>query len=103
MLNKDGKPDPKGCGHTFTAGLYFISFMVIVSFIFLNLFIAIILESFNASQTAEGLQVNVETVNSFNNIWLQFDPKGRGFISVNKVNRLISQLLDEEIKAIKNY
>ena len=41
--------EPNGCGSQVSAFLYFISFMVIVSFIFLNLFIAIILEGFNKS------------------------------------------------------
>ena len=36
-----------GCGSQPHANMYFISFMVIVSFVFLQLFIAIILESFN--------------------------------------------------------
>lgn len=41
--------NPKGCGSRGTSYLYFMSFMIIVSFVFLNLFIAIILESFNSS------------------------------------------------------
>jgi hypothetical protein len=39
----------KGCGNS-VAKAYFISFMLIVSIIFLNMFIAIILEGFSASQ-----------------------------------------------------
>ena len=49
MLDKDGKPDPEGCGDPAQATVFFVSFMLVVSFIFLNLFIAIILESFNNS------------------------------------------------------
>lgn len=49
FFDKDGNQDLKGCGNELTAIIYFISFMIIVSFIFLNLFIAIILESFNTS------------------------------------------------------
>jgi hypothetical protein len=45
------------CGNQPLAYAFFISFMVIVSFIFLNLFIAIILESFNTSQNEEGLKI----------------------------------------------
>ena len=64
--------------------------MIIVSFIFINLFIAIILESFNDSTAEEGLQVGDETMGHFNDLWQQFDPKGRGFISVLKFPKLIS-------------
>ena len=46
--------EPSVCGDP-NSGLYFISFMIIVSFIFINLFIAIILESFNDSTAEEGL------------------------------------------------
>jgi hypothetical protein len=38
-----------GCGNPAAAFIYFISFMVMVSFIFLNLFIAIIIERYNMS------------------------------------------------------
>jgi len=43
--------------------------MIIVSFIFLNLFIAIILESFETSQDEESLKVGGATITMFNDIW----------------------------------
>ena len=43
------------CGSPAVATGYFCSFMIIVSFIFLNLFIAIILESKQASQAEDEL------------------------------------------------
>jgi hypothetical protein len=46
-----------------------MSFMIVVSFIFLNLFIAIILESFNTTQIEEGLEVGVDTMATFNEFW----------------------------------
>lgn len=46
-----------GCGSKITALLYFPTFMIMVSFIFLNLFIAIILESFDTSKDEEGLKI----------------------------------------------
>lgn len=45
----------QGCGSPAAAYAYFISFMVVVSLIFLNLFIAIILESFNSAEVEEDL------------------------------------------------
>jgi hypothetical protein len=54
--------------------------MVIVSFIFLNLFIAIILESFNTSQNEEGLKIGQQTLNTFCKAWSEYDKKGKGFI-----------------------
>ena len=68
------------CGNQLLAYIYFISFMIIVSFIFLNLFIAIILESFNTSQSEEGLKIGQQTLNVFSEVWSEFDKKGKGFI-----------------------
>lgn len=76
--------------------------MVVVSFIFLNLFIAIILESFNTTQDEQGLQVSQETLDKFNQFWSNFDPKGRGFIQVWQFSSLIKMILMEEIKLFHN-
>ena len=76
--------------------------MVVVSFIFLNLFIAIILESSNTTQDEQGLQVSQETLDKFNQFWSNFDPKGRGFIQVWQFPSLIKMILMEEIKLFHN-
>lgn len=86
----------QGCGNSLAAYIYFISFMIVVSFIFLNLFIAIILESFNSSQTEEGLQVGQRTIDKFNDIWVKFDERGKGFINVRKFPALLEKILEEE-------
>lgn len=86
----------QGCGNSLAAFIYFISFMIVVSFIFLNLFIAIILESFNSSQTEEGLQVGQRTIDKFNDIWVKFDERGKGFINVKKFPALLEKILEEE-------
>jgi hypothetical protein len=75
----------------------------------LNLFIAIILESFNTTQDEQGLQVSQEALDKFKKLWSRFDPKGKGFIPVWEFPKLIFLILVEEIKqfyslkhAIKN-
>jgi hypothetical protein len=65
-LQEDGV---QGCGSPIAAYTYFISFMVVVSFIFLNLFIAIILESFNTTQDEEGMTVGEDTITKFKKFW----------------------------------
>ena len=94
-IKRDGV---QGCGSPAKAYPFFISFMVVVSFIFLNLFIAIILESFNTTQDEQGLQVSQETLDKMNKFWSKFDPKGRGFIPVWQFPKLINMILWEEIK-----
>lgn len=84
------------CGNQILAYAYFISFMIIVSFIFLNLFIAIILESFNTSQNEEGLKIGQQTLNQFSEIWSEFDKKGKGFIKYNELEQVMNRLISEE-------
>lgn len=89
-----------GCGNKLFAYIYFISFMVIVSFIFLNLFIAIILESFDTSKDEEGLQVGSDTITIFKDLWSddRFDPKGTKFIKIDAFPEFLLNVIDEEIK-----
>jgi len=65
---RDGA-EPVVCGPGGVSRFYFVTFMVVVSFIFINLFIAIILESFADSTAEEGLQVGGETLTLFNELW----------------------------------
>jgi len=74
--------------------------MLVVAFVFLNLFIAVILESFNTSQTEEGLQIGQRTVDKFNDFWVLFDPKGKGFLNVKILPKLISLILKEEFNQL---
>lgn len=76
--------------------MYFISFMIVVSFIFLNLFIAIILESFNTTQIEEGLKVGAKTLSRFNEHWSEFDPKGTTLIALEDLRPLIKRIIEEE-------
>ena len=95
-----GEMNIEGCGDTLLAYIYFISFMLIVSFIFLNLFIAIILESFASSMDEEGLQIGLSTISKFNDFWSdsKFDPKGTKFISIQFFPDFLSLIVDEEIR-----
>jgi len=54
-----------GCGNRGAAYIYFLSFTIMVTFIFLNLFIAIILEGFNKSSETEGMRISDETFDKF--------------------------------------
>mmetsp|Transcript_28676 Transcript_28676/g.13274 ORF Transcript_28676/g.13274 Transcript_28676/m.13274 type:complete len:84 (+) Transcript_28676:254-505(+) len=50
---------PNGCGSSsLVANLYFISFTLVVTFIFLNLFIAVILKGFEESSNSEQLKIS---------------------------------------------
>lgn len=73
--------EPNGCGTQFSF-LYFILFQIIVNFIFLNLFIAVILNGFSNSNEEEGFAVFKNNIALFKHLWQQYDPSATGFIKV---------------------
>jgi hypothetical protein len=51
-----------GCGSQSMSYFYFISFMVLVTFILLNLFVAVVLENFNLNLTEDEAPISQETI-----------------------------------------
>lgn len=71
--------------------------MIVVSFIFLNLFIVVIFESFENSKNEVHLKVSTLAFEKFRKIWSNFDHKGSGYIEVEDLPPLVEMILDEEI------
>ena len=74
-----------------------MTFMVMISFIFLNLFIVIIFESFNASKAMDRLKVTQSALEDFSKIWGKFDPAGTGYMELGCLPELIVFILEREI------
>ena len=60
-----------------------MSFILFVTLIFLNLFIAIILQGFSDISEKENLFLNDSSLGKFSSKFAKYDPEGTGFISVN--------------------
>ena len=94
---------PNGCG-TSISYIYFILFQIIVNFIFLNLFIAVILNGFSNSNEEEGFEIFKSNIGVFKKLWQKYDPDATGFISVNDMESLIldleqhSEFITEHVK-----
>mmetsp|Transcript_23030 Transcript_23030/g.22377 ORF Transcript_23030/g.22377 Transcript_23030/m.22377 type:complete len:338 (-) Transcript_23030:783-1796(-) len=78
--------------------IYFISFILIIAFIFLNMFIAIILEGFMSSGDDEDMRIQEDALAMFKKHWVNYDPKGDSFISVHNLESLLLDLVGEELK-----
>lgn len=63
----------QGCGNS-AAYIYFVAFIMMVSLVFLNLFIAIILEGFAASASEQKIRVGDECFEAFARAWQKYDP-----------------------------
>ena len=86
------------CGSSAAATAYFVSFMVLGAFIFLNMFIAIILEGFEYSQQEEEMRINDSIIEKFILNWKKYDPLGEYLISTSDLNDLLCDLVIEELK-----
>lgn len=84
-----------GCG-TIMAYPYFISFMLVVSLIFLNLFIAIILEGQLLATQQNEARVSEDTRFAFTSAWTKYDPNASGLIKVDDLPELIFDLAQIE-------
>lgn len=69
-----------------------MSFILFVTLIFLNLFIAIILQSFADINEKENLFLNDTNVGKFATKWAKYDPEGTGFIGVNDLALLFFKI-----------
>ena len=74
-----------------------------VSLVFLNLFIAIILEGFAASATEQKIRVGDDCQDAFVKVWCQYDPFAIGLMDISKLEQLILDLIVEELEFMKNH
>lgn len=73
--------------------------MLVVSLIFLNLFIAIILEGQIQATQQQETRVNEATRASFTRHWSKYDPKAKGMIMIDDLQYLIMDLVQEELSS----
>ena len=79
-----------GCSAGSSAFIYFYSFTILVSFIILNMFVAVVLQAFEAS--SEGEILDPADLEHFVSVWSKFDTEASWFIHASDVKRLLAQL-----------
>ena len=72
---------PKGCGTGFSIAFHLL-FQVIVSQVFLNLFIAIIIDTFFGQTDISELPVKQRSIEEFEKSWSKVDKTATGYIDV---------------------
>lgn len=94
---------PKGCGTDFAIAFHLL-FQIIVSQVFLNLFIAIIIEAFFGQAAAGALFEKFEerTFEGFQRGWAEHDKTATGFITTEQLEKLIVGLASEKYDAASN-
>ncbi|KAF2120581.1 calcium-channel protein CCH1 [Lophiotrema nucula] len=82
------------CGSPEWARALFITWNILSMYIFINLFVSLIYESFSyVYQRSSGLSViSREEIRRFKQAWAEFDPNGTGYISREVFPRLLGEL-----------
>ena len=82
------------CGSTAWARVLFIAWNILSMYIFVNLFVSLIYESFSyVYQRSSGLAVvDRDEIRRFKEAWRSVDPAGTGFISKEAFPRLLGEL-----------
>ncbi|KAK4551786.1 calcium channel protein [Recurvomyces mirabilis] len=82
------------CGSPEWARALFVSWNILSMYIFVNLFISLIYESFSyVYQRSSGLSViSREEIRRFKQAWAEFDPNGAGYISKEAFPRFLGEL-----------
>lgn len=103
--NSEGCVPLNGCGNPI-AYLFFCSFTLLVTYVMLNVTIAVILEGFSLSHEDEEPLFEPELLQEFQNKWSCVDPRATGFIRVARVWALVAMLepplVKTEVAASKN-
>lgn len=91
------------CGSPNWARALFIAWNILSMYIFVNMFISLIFESFSyVYQQSSGLQaVSREEIRRFKHAWAEVDPKATGYITKNQFQRLLGvSLLSSYVASI---
>lgn len=71
----------QGCGSPPFAYLFFISFMIVISMLIMNLSVATVIEGLNSATNQNSGLVTKEDTEAFLNLWMEYDQTAQGFIS----------------------
>ena len=84
---------PKGCGPGF-AIVFHLLFQVIVSQVFLNLFIAIIIDAFFGQASNGPLydKLSDTTFEGFQRAWAKYDTTATGYITVTQLDKMFKNI-----------
>ena len=80
------------CGNKFLAVFFFVSYIIIIFLIMINMYIAVILENFNEAQQQEEIGVSDDDLETYIQVWQEFDPKATHFIPLSKLSDFLDAL-----------
>ena len=91
---EDWKQDGvKGCG-SYISYAFFFTFVVLSQMVFINLFIAFVLQAYLTSYEENSSLITVEDYSNLTKLWADYDPKAEGLIDPQDVAFLVFELVE---------
>ena len=82
-----------GCGSEISF-LFFLTFVVLSQMVFINLFIAFVLQAYMHSHEVNSSLITVEDYASLTKLWSDYDVKALGLIDPQNVAFLVYELIE---------
>jgi len=83
---------PADCGSPTWSLLYFFSFFIFTFTIFLNLYIATILDTYASSSGRDKWNLSLEDFERYKTVWQDFDPQSQGAVALGSLPEFLRQL-----------
>lgn len=80
------------CGRRNSGSLFLISYYILVSFIFFNLLIAILLDAFEITHNQEGTIIKRNHLKLFRKLWSNYDKDGNGMIETKELTCILKEI-----------
>ena len=84
--------DAGTCGTPGLPQAFFVGFSLVIMFTTLEMFVNVVLQSFEDLTMAAGLPITLAHVNQFEEAWKKFDPMGTGWIPMEHLTALFNDL-----------
>jgi hypothetical protein len=72
--------------------IYFVSYMLLTTYVMINLFVAVILEGFEETNEKNASPINEEDLQLLAELWQKYDPLATGWISDHHFMKLLKEL-----------
>ena len=80
------------CGEPLLAPVFFVAFSLIIMFTTLEMFVNVVLQSFEDLSSAAGLPITLAHIRAFEDSWKKFDPLATGWIPQGDLEELFEDL-----------
>jgi voltage-dependent calcium channel L type alpha-1D len=81
-----------GCGNAVAAKIFWYVFTLVVTYMLLNVCVAVILEAWENAETTESAEIKEEALTAYCAEWQKYDPDGKQYMPLTELPMLLQEL-----------